>query len=86
MKLIKIEFLTEKGKNTYKEIFSIKQSFKERLIINNTFKESIINDNKIEISVKIPWLAERIKLDETIIKTMSLKDCERDLDYIMEVE
>lgn len=86
MKLIKLEFLTEKGKEAYKEISSIKQSLKERLIVNKIFREKIIDKDNIKIEVKIPWLADKLELDEKIIETMTMKGCERDLDYVMEVE
>ena len=86
MNKIIIEFLTEKGKDAYKEISGIKQTIRERLITSRTFKEIKIDEGKIEIEVKIPWLGEQFKLDEKIIETMTLKDCDRDLDYTLEVE
>jgi len=86
MKKIKIEFLTEKGKEAYKQISEVKQTFKERVIVNKTFKERMIDEGKIEIEIKIPWLADQLKLDQKIIETMELKDCYLDLDYILEVE
>lgn len=86
MKKITIGFLTEKGKEAYKEISSVKQSLKERVIVNSTLKEKKLENGKVEIIVKIPWLATQLELDEKIIETMSLKNCERDLDYTLEVE
>jgi len=86
MKKITIQFLTEKGKEAYKEISGVKLSLRERLITSTTFKERTIEEGKIEIEVKIPWLGEQLKLDEKIIETMSLKDCDKDLDYTLEVE
>ena len=85
MKLIKIEFLTEKGKKAYNEISKVKQSIKERMIVNTAFKERKIDESRVEIDIKISWLAIKIRLEENIIETMSFKDCKRNIDYTMEV-
>jgi len=87
MNKIYLEFLTEKGKETYKEIANKPQTFREKMIVNKIFQEKITSTNplRIEINCRIPWLAVQQEIDKKIIEQMSFKGCDRDLDYVMEV-
>jgi len=86
MKKIKLELLTERGKEAYKEIENTNISRRERMIEKAVAKEKRIDETHIEITFKISWLADQLEFDEKVIETFSMKGCERDLDYILEVE
>lgn len=82
-----LKFLTKKGVEAYRDIKAEKVSLKGKLIVKKIFREKEISDNPltIEIRVLIPWLAIQERIDNKIIEQMSLRLCERDLDYTLEV-
>jgi len=88
MKLIKVEFLTKKGEEAYRDIENKPLSFKERWIDKQVCVKKIISKDPLKINfiIKMPNIAKALELDEKIIEVMSKYDCMRDLDYIMEVE
>ena len=90
MKQIIVYFLTKKGEQAYEQVIAAgdKESWTNKQISRMVAKDEILSKEplSVRIKIKIPWLADKINMDQCIIQGLEKQGCTKGKDFKIGVD